>query len=51
MKRALDYAVAIGVDPAIGGEVATLIVERGRPASWFSKPSATTEDLRTPLGV
>jgi hypothetical protein len=43
MKRALDYAVAIGVDPAIGGEVATLIVERGRPARWFSKPSVCND--------
>lgn len=40
MKRALDYAVATGVDPVIGGDVAALIVERDRSARWFNKPSA-----------
>jgi hypothetical protein len=40
MKRALDYAIATGVDPAIGGDVATLIVERDRSARWFNKSSA-----------
>lgn len=40
MKRALDYAIATGVDPAIGGEVATLIVGRDKAARWFSMPPA-----------
>jgi hypothetical protein len=43
MKRALDYAIATGVDPAIGGDVATLIVERDKPARWFSKPSVCND--------
>jgi hypothetical protein len=43
LKSALDYAIATGVDPAIGGDVAVLILERDRPARWFSKPSVCSE--------
>jgi hypothetical protein len=43
MKRALDYAIATGVDPVTGDDVATLIVERDKPARWFSKPSVCND--------
>ena len=38
MKSALDAAISAGVDHAIGGDVAVLILERDRPARWFSRP-------------
>jgi hypothetical protein len=38
MKAALDYAISAKVDPAIGGDVAALILQRDRPARWFNKP-------------
>jgi hypothetical protein len=35
--------IATRVDPAIGGDVAVLILEHDRPTSWFSKPAVCVE--------
>jgi hypothetical protein len=37
MKAVLAAAISAEVDPAVGGEVAVLILERGKPARWFSQ--------------
>jgi hypothetical protein len=37
MKAALEAAISAKVDPAVGGEVAVLILERSKPARWFSQ--------------
>jgi hypothetical protein len=39
IKAALEAAIAANVDPAIGGSVAVLVLERGLPARWFSRPA------------
>ncbi len=43
LKSALEYAITTRVDPAIGGDLAVLILERDQPARWFNKPSACND--------
>jgi hypothetical protein len=40
LKGAIERAIDSGIDPGIGGEVAVLVIERGRAARWFSPTSA-----------
>jgi hypothetical protein len=37
MKAAIEAAISAEADPGVGGQVAVLILERGKPARWFSK--------------
>jgi hypothetical protein len=43
MKAVLDAAIAAAVDPTVGGEVAVLVLERGKPARWFSQAACTNQ--------
>jgi hypothetical protein len=39
-KSAIETAINARTDPGIGGEVAVLVLERQKPARWFSQTSA-----------
>jgi hypothetical protein len=39
LKAALERAIALDKDPDIGGDVAVLILDIGRPSSWFAPTS------------
>jgi hypothetical protein len=43
MKAELEAAISAGVDPAVGGEVAVLILERGKPARWYSEAACANQ--------
>jgi hypothetical protein len=43
MKAVLEAAISAEVDPAVGGEVAVLILERGKPARWFSQAACANQ--------
>jgi hypothetical protein len=43
-KSAIETAIDAGIDPGIGGDVAVLVLERQKPARWFSQTSTCKID-------
>jgi hypothetical protein len=40
LKSALEEAIMAGIDPAIGGDVAAIVLQRGALIRCFSRPQA-----------
>src|ERR1700730_5143127 len=43
LKSDIEYLIRTGIDPTIGGEVATLILESNQPLRWFNRPSVCAQ--------